>query len=107
MDNTDLDNLKDNESTIINDITLIDKEINELEQKNNLLKKNLNNVKSNNNSASKLYFDTNDMFNRYKLSNILIGIFFIIGAIFYYKLQYNYDKFIYFINSIKFFSFKK
>ena len=102
-----IDILKDKEQTLINDISILTDDINELETKNTDLKSKQNSIKDSNSSSIKLYYDTNDTFHKYKLSNILIGIFFIIGTVCFYMLQYKYEKFIHFINNVKIFNASK
>lgn len=92
------------EESRINDISELTEEINELETKNAHLKGKQNSINDSNSTSIKLYYDTNNTFNKYKLSNILIGIFFIIGTMCFYMLQYKYERyerFINFINIIK------
>lgn len=96
--------LKEQEQTLINDISILTDDINELETKNTDLKSKQNSIKDSNSSSIKLYYDTNDTFHKYKLSNILIAIFFIIGTLCFYMLQYKYEKFIHFINNVKIFN---
>ena len=81
--------------------------LSQLEYKNQEYKNQISNLTDNNSSAIKLYYDTNNNYNKYKLANILIGIFFIIGTIFFYMLHYNYLKFINFIDNIRLFNFNK
>ena len=92
--------MTNDEQTLINEITALNKEIGALEQENTHLKGRQNSIKDSNSSSIKLYYDTNDTFHKYKLSNILIGIFFIIGTVCFYMLQYKYEQFVYFINNI-------
>lgn len=99
-----IDILKDKEQTLINDISILTDDINELETKNTDLKGKQNSIKDSNSSSIKLYYDTNDTFHKYKLSNILIGIFFIIGTVCFYMLQYKYEQFIHFIDNVKIFN---
>tara|TARA_B100000767_G_C19451414_1_gene404196 strand:+ start:83 stop:535 length:453 start_codon:yes stop_codon:yes gene_type:complete len=96
--------LKEQEQTLINDISILTDDINELETKNTDLKSKQNSIKDSNSSSIKLYYDTNDTFHKYKLSNILIGIFFIIGTVCFYMLQYKYEQFIHFIDNVKIFN---
>ena len=99
-----IDILKDKEQTLINDISILTDDINELETKNTDLKSKQNSIKDSNSSSIKLYYDTNDTFHKYKLANILIGIFFIIGTVCFYMLQYKYEQFIHFIDNVKIFN---
>ena len=77
--------------------------INRLELKNKNLKNKISNLTDTNSSAIKLYYDISDTFGKYKMSNILTGVFFIIGTIVFYMLQYKYEKFIHFIDNFKLF----
>ena len=77
--------------------------INKLELKNKGLKKKISNLTDSNSSAIKLYYDISETFGKYRMSNILTGVFFIIGTIVFYMLQYKYEKFIHFIDNFKLF----
>jgi|TARA_B110000483_G_C18168410_1_gene532317 hypothetical protein len=99
-----IDILEESEKKLIDDINMLSENITELETKNTDLKGKQNSIKDSNSSSIKLYYDTNDTFHKYKLSNILIGIFFIIGTVCFYMLQYKYEQFIHFIDNVKIFN---
>ena len=93
-----------NAEQTLKEINDLNEQIGALEQENSKLKGRQNSIKDSNSSSIKLYYDTNDTFHKYKLSNILIGIFFIIGTVCFYMLQYKYEQFIHFIDNVKIFN---
>ena len=102
--NDDLNSIKFSNDELIKNNNDLSDNINDLEIKNNDLKKNISNLKNSNSSAIQLYYDTNESYNKYILSNILITLFFIIGIYVFYMLQYKYENFIQLIDNFKLFS---
>ena len=99
----DINNLHNSVNTLSKSNNELSENINKLELKNKGLKKKISNLTDSNSSAIKLYYDISETFGKYRMSNILTGVFFIIGTIVFYMLQYKYEKFIHFIDNFKLF----
>ena len=103
VDNQIISNLNNSVNSLSKSNNEISKNINKLQLKNKDLKNKISNLTDSNSSAIKLYYDISETFGKYRMSNILTGIFFIIGIIVFYMLQYKYEDFIHSIDNFKLF----